>query len=455
MVEFEHKKLSEITDDGETVVRAAVFHPVIRQRPGESPLRSPERRLEEARGLADAIHLDVVHAAIVTLRAVNSGTFFGKGKVDELKGLIAELDCDLVIIDGTLTPIQQRNLEKVWETKILDRTGLILEIFSARAQTREGRMQVELAHLSYQKSRLVRSWTHLERQRGGLGFVGGPGETQIESDRRMIDDRITKLRRQLDKVTATRSLHRKSRTKAPWPVVALVGYTNAGKSTLFNRLTDADVFAEDLLFATLDPTMRMIDLPGGKKVVLSDTVGFISELPTDLIAAFRATLEEVLEATLILHVRDSATEDSEAERRDVMAVLEQLGVSLDDAHIIEVLNKADLLSEESRDVLSNQAERQERTVLISAATGQGCEDLLQVICDSLTGEDLDVVYEISHAEGEAMAWLYRNGKITDRDDGETSAKLSVTLSPANIGKLRKSFGLDPISGFVPEPETDE
>lgn len=455
MVEFEHKTLTEITDDGETVVRAAVFHPVIRQRSGELPLRSPERRLEEARGLAGAIHLDIVHADIVTLRAVNSGTFFGKGKVDELKGLIAELECDLVIIDGTLTPVQQRNLEKVWETKILDRTGLILEIFSARAQTREGRMQVELAHLSYQKSRLVRSWTHLERQRGGLGFIGGPGETQIESDRRMIDDRITKLRRQLDKVTATRSLHRKSRTKAPWPVVALVGYTNAGKSTLFNRLTDADVFAEDLLFATLDPTMRMIDLPGGKKVVLSDTVGFISELPTDLIAAFRATLEEVLEATLILHVRDIATEDTEAERRDVMAVLEQLGVSLDDAHIIEVLNKADLLPEESRDVLSNQAERQERTVLISAATGQGCEDLLQVICDSLTGEDLDVVYEISHSEGEAMAWLYRNGKITDRDDGETSAKLSVTLSPANIGKLRKSFGLDPVSGFVPEPETDE
>lgn len=455
MVEFEHKTLTEITDDGETVVRAAVFHPVIRQRSGELPLRSPERRLEEARGLAGAIHLDIVHADIVTLRAVNSGTFFGKGKVDELKGLIAELECDLVIIDGTLTPVQQRNLEKVWETKILDRTGLILEIFSARAQTREGRMQVELAHLSYQKSRLVRSWTHLERQRGGLGFIGGPGETQIESDRRMIDDRITKLRRQLDKVTATRSLHRKSRTKAPWPVVALVGYTNAGKSTLFNRLTDADVFAEDLLFATLDPTMRMIDLPGGKKVVLSDTVGFISELPTDLIAAFRATLEEVLEATLILHVRDIATEDTEAERRDVMAVLEQLGVSLDDAHIIEVLNKADLLPEESRDVLSNQAERQERTVLISAATGQGCEDLLQVICDSLTGEDLDVVYEISHSEGEAMAWLYRNGKITDRDDGETSAMLSVTLSPANIGKLRKSFGLDPVSGFVPEPETDE
>lgn len=455
MVEFEHKTLTEITDDGETVVRAAVFHPVIRQRSGELPLRSPERRLEEARGLAGAIHLDIVHADIITLRAVNSGTFFGKGKVDELKGLIAELECDLVIIDGTLTPVQQRNLEKVWETKILDRTGLILEIFSARAQTREGRMQVELAHLSYQKSRLVRSWTHLERQRGGLGFIGGPGETQIESDRRMIDDRITKLRRQLDKVTATRSLHRKSRTKAPWPVVALVGYTNAGKSTLFNRLTDADVFAEDLLFATLDPTMRMIDLPGGKKVVLSDTVGFISELPTDLIAAFRATLEEVLEATLILHVRDIATEDTEAERRDVMAVLEQLGVSLDDAHIIEVLNKADLLPEESRDVLSNQAERQERTVLISAATGQGCEDLLQVICDSLTGEDLDVVYEISHSEGEAMAWLYRNGKITDRDDGETSVKLSVTLSPANIGKLRKSFGLDPVSGFVPEPETDE
>jgi GTPase len=444
LVEIEHKRLIEIASEDEFVARAGIIHPEFRTR-NTSLDRSPERKLEEVCGLAEAIQLEVLYSDIVNLRSVNPGTFLGSGKVKEYKGVIAELGLDLVIVDGSLTPIQQRNLEKAWNTKILDRTGLILEIFSARARTREGRMQVELAHLSYQKSRLVRSWTHLERQRGGLGFVGGPGETQIEADRRMINERITKLRRQLEKVTSTRSLHRKGRKKVPYPVVALVGYTNAGKSTLFNQLTDADVFAEDLLFATLDPTMRMVDLPSGKQAVLSDTVGFISDLPTDLIAAFRATLEEVLEADLILHVRDEASPDSEAERHDVLAVLAHLGVSIDSDHIIEVLNKADLLDPEYHDIARNQVTRKPKQILTSALTGEGCVELLDLISASITSDDVEVTYDIPHSEGRAVAWLYQHGEILQRTDGEALATLTLTLSPADIGKFKKTFHIEPAS----------
>lgn len=448
MVEFEHKKLIEIAGEGETVARVAILHPVIRARSGTA-LRSPERKLEEACGLAEAIQLEVGYTSIVNVRGANPGLYFGTGKVKELKGLFEELELDLVVVDGTLSPIQQRNLEKAWDVKILDRTGLILEIFSARARTREGRMQVELAHLNYQKSRLVRSWTHLERQRGGLGFVGGPGETQIEADRRMINDRVTKLKRQLEKVTQTRKVHRSSRKKIPYPIVALVGYTNAGKSTLFNKLTNSSVFAKDLLFATLDPTMRLVDLPGGRKAVLSDTVGFISDLPTDLIASFRATLEEVLEADIVLHVRDEASPDSEAERLDVITVLEQLGISPDAAHIVEVLNKSDLIEKEDLEILQNRVERDPKQVLTSAVTGEGCDDLLAVIEDNLSTDDLEVTYSIAHTDGEAMAWLYRHGDVEAREDGEESARITLVLSPANIGKFTKAFSIFPLDETGP------
>ncbi len=365
------------------------------------------------------------------------GTLFGKGKLDELKGLIAALDIDVAVVDGQLSPVQQRNLERAWKCKVIDRTGLILEIFGERARTREGTLQVELAALEYARSRLVRSWTHLERQRGGLGFVGGPGETQIEADRRMIDVSITRIRRELEQVTRTRKLHRASRRKVPYPIVALVGYTNAGKSTLFNRLTDADVMAEDMLFATLDPTMRGIELPSGRQVILSDTVGFISELPTMLIAAFRATLEEVLEADIVVHVRDAAHPDSAAQRSDVIAVLKDLGMGEDvESRILEVCNKADLLAGDELAQVTNRAARDDAVVALSAVTGQGCDELLAKVDARLADMREVVEVAVPYSDGASLAWLYEHGEVLSREDSDSAARLTVGLDAADAARFK-------------------
>ena len=387
-------------------------------------------------GLAEAISLTIAGAETVSLAAAKPATLFGRGKVEELKGLIASRDIELVIIDAALSPVQQRNLERAWDCKVIDRTGLILEIFGDRAQTREGRLQVELAALGYQRSRLVRSWTHLERQRGGHGFLGGPGESQIESDRRQIDERITRIRSELETVVRTRELHRKARKRVPYPVVALVGYTNAGKSTLFNRLTGATVDAEDKLFATLDPTLRGVTLPSGRRIILSDTVGFISALPTTLVAAFRATLEEVLEAEIIVHVRDISHPDNLAQRDDVHGVLRDLGLdeAIDEGRMIEAHNKIDLLSSEERGRLQNIAERETNGVPLSATSGQGCDDLLARIDDRLSESRTILDLSVRHSDGATIAWLYSHGEILERVDDDEACHLKVGLNAADAAR---------------------
>ena len=423
--------------------RAAVVHPDLRRGAREgrdgADSRDAEARLDEACGLARAIALDVVHAEIAPLRAPRPATLLGSGVVDRLKGVIAERDIQVVVVDAPLSPVQQRNLELAWSCKVIDRTGLILEIFGARARTREGRLQVELAALSYQRSRLVRSWTHLERQRGGFGFMGGPGETQIEADRRQIGERIARLKSQLESVRRTRGLHREARRRVPYPVIALVGYTNAGKSTLFNQLTRASVEAKDLLFATLDPTMRAITLPSSRKAILSDTVGFISDLPTDLVAAFRATLEEVMSADVILHVRDMSHADSEAQHGDVLGVLEQIGIdTATERRIVTVFNKLDLLSPDERLRLTTAAARAGDTVVLSALTGEGCEALLALLDERLSAARTVQEYALPLADGSAIAWLYDHGEVLSRQDGEDGiARLTVGLDPADVARFAR------------------
>jgi GTPase len=432
--------------------RAIVLEPYLRSRSprrdgaGISPsLRSPEAKLEEAIGLARAIDLSVVESGIVPVADIRPATFIGKGKVEELAGLVKSAEADLVVMDCALSPVQQRNLEKAWNAKVLDRTGLILEIFGRRARTREGTLQVELAHLTYQKSRLVRSWTHLERQRGGFGFLGGPGETQIEADRRMIEERIARLETELEKVKRTRKLHRLSRQRVPYPIAALVGYTNAGKSTLFNRMTRSKVLSSDMLFATLDPTLRALDLPHGARIILSDTVGFISDLPTMLVAAFRATLEEVVEADVIIHVHDISHEDADAQAADVENVLRQLGIELDTGtNLIEAWNKIDRLDAEGLARLRNLAARRvppRRPILVSATSGQGLDELETEIEARIAARRVVLDLELDAADGAGMSWLYRHAEVLERDvreDGRLAVK--VRADPANAEVVRAKFG---------------
>ncbi|EAQ35589.1 GTP-binding protein [Nitrobacter sp. Nb-311A] len=437
---------------GQPTGRAIVIGPYLRARgdaetrAGRS-LRNTNARLDEASGLARAIDLHVVQAIVAPVSQIRPATYLGKGKVEELKGLIAADGASLVVMDCTLSPVQQRNLEKAWGTKVLDRTGLILEIFGRRAKTKEGALQVELAHLNYQRSRLVRSWTHLERQRGGFGFMGGPGETQIEADRRLIGDRIARLENELKKVQATRRLHRAGRQRVPYRVVALVGYTNAGKSTLFNRLTRADVQAADMLFATLDPTLRSLALPHGGKAMLSDTVGFISNLPTQLVAAFRATLEEVMEADIILHVRDISHEDTEPQQHDVEAVLHQLGIERGGAaRILEVWNKIDRFDVDQRKELENIVARRSTDVpcfLVSAETGEGVETLLAAIEDRLAATRTTLDLSVDASNGAAISWLHRNSEVLAKELRDGRYDMTVRADETKRDILVNRYGAVP------------
>jgi len=440
-----------LSSAGSATGRALVIEPALRRTVARAAAteRTPTARLDEAVGLARAIALDVEQSGLVMLNAVRPATYLGKGKVEEIAGLIKTHAAGIVVMDCALSPVQQRNLEKAWNAKVLDRTGLILEIFGRRARTREGALQVEHAHLTYQKGRLVRSWTHLERQRGGYGFLGGPGETQLEADRRLIEERLAKIEAELAKVKRTRELHRESRRRVPYPIVALVGYTNAGKSTLFNRMTQASVVSADMLFSTLDPTLRAVDLPHRARVILSDTVGFISDLPTMLIAAFRATLEEVIEADIILHVRDVSHEDAEAQSQDVENVLRQLGIDRHDGSqhkrvLIEVWNKLDRLDADQRARLKNLAERRpadERPVLVSAITGEGIDALEASIEARLAAGRVLIELVLDAADGAGVSWLHRHTEVIRKAADEKTGRMIMTVrvEPEKARAVRERF----------------